>query len=80
MEKFVHLHLHTEWNLLDEIIRIDELFSKAQEFGYKAVAITDHGGTCQYKYLPLLSSHSENIHHFSFLLPPIYYENSLLCS
>ena len=33
-----------------------------------------------HKYSPLLSSHSENIHHSSFLLPPIYYENSLLCS
>lgn len=43
MEKFVHLHLHTEWSLFDGIIRIDDLFPKAQEFGYKAVAITDHG-------------------------------------
>ena len=42
MAEFVHLHLHTEWSLLNGIIRIDELFSKAKEFGYKAVAITDH--------------------------------------
>jgi len=42
MADFVHLHLHTEWSLFDGIIRIDELFSKAQEFGYKAIAITDH--------------------------------------
>ncbi|MBX6422665.1 PHP domain-containing protein [Thermosulfurimonas sp. F29] len=42
MANFVHLHLHTEWSLFDGIIRIDDLFLKAKEFGYEAVAITDH--------------------------------------
>ena len=40
---FVHLHLHTDYSLLDGSIRIDELVEKALEFGMPAVAITDHG-------------------------------------
>lgn len=43
MPKFVHLHLHTEYSLLDGSIRLKDLFSKAKEYGYDAVAITDHG-------------------------------------
>ncbi len=41
--KFVHLHVHTEYSLLDGAIRIDDLLSKAQEYGMEAIAITDHG-------------------------------------
>src|SRR5215210_39125 len=40
---FVHLHLHTEYSLLDGAIRMKELMKKAKEFGMPAVAITDHG-------------------------------------
>ena len=40
---FVHLHLHTEYSLLDGAIRIDELINKAKETNMPAVAITDHG-------------------------------------
>ncbi|MDY6823301.1 MAG: DNA polymerase III subunit alpha [Thermodesulfobacteriota bacterium] len=40
---FVHLHVHTEYSLLDGIIRLDALFKRAVEYGMKAVAITDHG-------------------------------------
>ncbi len=43
MADFVHLHLHTEWSLLDGAIRLKDLFVQAQEFGYHALAITDHG-------------------------------------
>uniref|UniRef100_A0A7C4EPF4 DNA polymerase III subunit alpha n=1 Tax=Thermodesulfovibrio aggregans TaxID=86166 RepID=A0A7C4EPF4_9BACT len=42
-EEFVHLHLHTEYSLLDGAIRIDELIEQAKMFGMPAVAITDHG-------------------------------------
>ena len=42
-DSFVHLHLHTEYSLLDGAIRIPELMKKAVEFGMPAVAITDHG-------------------------------------
>lgn len=40
---FVHLHLHTEYSLLDGACRLRELFAKVKELGQKAVAITDHG-------------------------------------
>ena len=40
---FVHLHLHTEYSLLDGFARIDKLFSKVKERNMNAVAITDHG-------------------------------------
>lgn len=41
--QFVHLHLHTEYSLLDGAIRIDELLERAKIFNMPAVAITDHG-------------------------------------
>ena len=40
---FVHLHLHTQYSLLDGAIRIDELVKKVKENNMPAVAITDHG-------------------------------------
>src|SRR5947209_4979904 len=40
---FVHLHLHTEYSLLDGSIRMKELMKKASEFKMPAVAMTDHG-------------------------------------
>jgi len=40
---FVHLHVHTEYSLLDGAIRIDSLLKRAKEYGMTAVAITDHG-------------------------------------
>lgn len=40
---FVHLHLHTEYSLLDGACRIEKLLDTAKEMGHKAVAITDHG-------------------------------------
>ncbi len=42
-DKFVHLHLHTEYSLLDGAIRLRDLFPRAREFGYSAVSMTDHG-------------------------------------
>ncbi|HJT82465.1 MAG TPA: DNA polymerase III subunit alpha [Chthoniobacterales bacterium] len=42
-DSFVHLHLHTEYSLLDGAIRMKELMKKAAEFNMPAVAITDHG-------------------------------------
>ena len=40
---FVHLHLHTEYSLLDGACRIDGLMDRVKELGQSAVAITDHG-------------------------------------
>src|SRR6266446_2818961 len=42
-DSFVHLHLHTEYSLLDGAVRMKELMKKAVEFGMPAVAVTDHG-------------------------------------
>ena len=39
----VHLHVHTEYSLLDGAARIGELVRSAKELGYGALAITDHG-------------------------------------
>jgi len=40
---FVHLHVHTEYSLLDGACRIDGLMDRVKELGQSAVAITDHG-------------------------------------
>jgi DNA polymerase III subunit alpha len=40
---FVHLHVHTEFSLLDGAIRIDRMLEKAKNLGMESVAITDHG-------------------------------------
>ncbi len=40
---FVHLHLHTQYSLLDGAIKIDPLFERAKALGMPAVALTDHG-------------------------------------
>ena len=42
-EGFVHLHLHTEYSLLDGGNRIDRLIDRVAELGMDAVAVTDHG-------------------------------------
>ena len=40
---FVHLHVHTEFSLLDGACRIDGIMDRVKELGQTAVAITDHG-------------------------------------
>jgi DNA polymerase-3 subunit alpha len=40
---FVHLHIHTQYSLLDGANRIDDLIKRAVEYGMPALAITDHG-------------------------------------
>ena len=40
---FVHLHLHTEYSLLDGACRLDKLMERAHELKFPALAITDHG-------------------------------------
>ena len=40
---FVHLHLHTEFSMLDGAARVDEVVRRAAEDGQSAIAITDHG-------------------------------------
>jgi DNA polymerase-3 subunit alpha len=43
MTEFVHLHLHTEFSLLDGACRIDELLEQVKGYGMPGVAVTEHG-------------------------------------
>jgi DNA polymerase-3 subunit alpha len=40
---FVHLHVHTQYSLLDGAIRVGDLVERAREYRMPAMAITDHG-------------------------------------
>ena len=40
---FVHLHLHSQYSLLDGTTRINDLVRRVEELGMPAVALTDHG-------------------------------------
>ena len=43
MGDFAHLHVHTEYSLLDGACRIERLIERAKSLGQSAVVITDHG-------------------------------------
>ncbi len=43
MTSFTHLHIHTQYSLLDGTSRVEELLDKAKELGFDSLAITDHG-------------------------------------
>ncbi|MCS7083776.1 MAG: DNA polymerase III subunit alpha [Aquificaceae bacterium] len=43
MSDFVHLHLHTQYSLLDGAIKVKDLVKLATKMGYSAIAMTDHG-------------------------------------
>ena len=41
--EFVHLHVHTEFSMLDGACRLDKLVDRAVELNFPSLAITDHG-------------------------------------
>ena len=43
MNDFTHLHIHTQYSILDGAAKIDPLLDRAAELGFKSMAITDHG-------------------------------------
>ena len=43
MAQFVHLHVHTQYSILDGAASIPSIVSRTKEYGMEAVAITDHG-------------------------------------
>ena len=54
---FVHLHIHTEYSLLDGACRIDQLMDRVKECGQTAIACTDHGVmSVSYTHLTLPTS------------------------
>lgn len=58
MTSFVHLHVHTEYSLLDGAARIDALVERAKELGMTALAITDHANL--YGAVPFYKACTEN--------------------
>ena len=42
-DSFVHLHVHTEYSMLDGAARLKDLFAEAARMGMPALAMTDHG-------------------------------------
>jgi len=42
-DRFVHLHTHSEYSLLDGLSRVTDLVARAKELGMPAIALTDHG-------------------------------------
>ncbi len=44
MKSFVHLHLHSEYSLLDGTIQFKPLIERVKKLSMPAVAVTDHGG------------------------------------
>ena len=42
-DSFVHLHVHTEYSMLDGAARLDDLFAETARMGMPALAMTDHG-------------------------------------
>ncbi|HYP44526.1 MAG TPA: DNA polymerase III subunit alpha [Propionibacteriaceae bacterium] len=42
-DSFVHLHVHSEYSMLDGAARVSDLFAGAEEMGMPAIAVTDHG-------------------------------------
>ncbi len=52
MKPFVHLHVHTEYSLLDGETRIDEMLAQCKSYDMPAIAVTDHGNMyCAWKFL-----------------------------
>ena len=47
---FVHLHVHSEYSMLDGAARIADLFSGCEQMGMPAIAVTDHGNTFAVNY------------------------------
>lgn len=72
MKPFVHLHLHTEYSLLDGATRINTLFTKARELNMPAVAMTDHGN--MYGTMDFFHEAESN---WLKLIKKIKYENAL---
>ncbi len=69
---FVHLHVHSQYSLLDGAIRISDLLEKCKEYGMDSVAITDHGamyGALEF-YVKAKKAHIKPIVGCEFYIAP----------
>ena len=57
-DSFAHLHVHTEYSMLDGAARLDDLFARTAELGMDAIAMTDHGNV--FGAFTCLSCHAHN--------------------
>lgn len=72
-KNFVHLHVHTDYSILDGACRMDRLFKKAKILGMPAVAMTDHGNIFgvpdfiknakKYSVKPIIGCECYALHH-----------------
>ena len=70
--EMVHLHVHTQYSLLDGAIRLDDLLEKCKEFGMPAVAVTDHGamhGALEFYVKAKKAGIKPAFSHYSWLVP-----------
>ena len=64
--KFAHLHLHSEYSLLDGAIKIDELVKTVAGMGMPAVAVTDHGNMYgAYKFNKKIVAYNESVDKYN---------------
>ena len=62
MPDFSHLHVHTQFSLLDGAADITRLFKKAEADGMKAMAITDHGNMMgAFHFVKEVTLHNKNV-------------------
>ncbi|MGN1222322.1 MAG: PHP domain-containing protein, partial [Christensenellales bacterium] len=63
---FAHLHLHSEYSLLDGAIKIDELVKTVADMGMPAVAVTDHGNMYgAYKFNKKIVAYNESVDKYN---------------
>jgi DNA polymerase III subunit alpha len=78
-DSFVHLHVHTEYSMLDGAARLDDLFAKAVDLGMPAIAMTDHGNVFgAYEFYKKAKAHGIKpiIGQESYLAPSSRFEKS----
>ena len=68
--EFVHLHLHTQYSLLDGANQLNPLFQQVKDYGMPAVAMTDHGNL--FGRHRFLSKSQESWHQTHYRLRSLY--------